>query len=213
MVFEIVNNVLLICLIIINYRIIKKLNIILVKPKSLAPIEDIMSCDNCDSCDIYNNKNNYNYDIYKFVEKKDAMNVLNKGPPKLIHPSPSLPDPIKSQISTLQLTQLSHTEKLTNCEEQKYMQDTVNYDNVNYDKDKLLETEEKKEEKESIVSALRRAALHFNPLPEAGAKSEDTFKSARLNCDHVRVQNISPRRVCHRPSHESRVSREREGGG
>ena len=27
------------------------------------------------------------------------------------------------------------------------MQDTVNYDNVNYDKDKLLETEEKKEEK------------------------------------------------------------------
>ena len=147
MVFEIVNNVLLICLIIINYRIIKKLNIILVKPKSLAPIEDIMSCDNCDSCDIYNNKNNYNYDIYKFVEKKDAMNVLNKGPPKLIHPSPSLPDPIKSQISTLQLTQLSHTEKLTNCEEQKYMQDTVNYDNVNYDKDKLLETEEKKEEK------------------------------------------------------------------
>jgi hypothetical protein len=148
MVFEIVNNLLLICLIIINYRIIKKLNIILIKPKPLAPlVEDIMSCDNCDSCDIYNNKNNYNYDIYKFVEKKDAMNVLNKGPPKLIHPSPSLPDPIKSQISTLQLTQLSHTEKLTNCEEQKYMQDTVNYDNVNYDKDKLLETEEKKEEK------------------------------------------------------------------
>jgi hypothetical protein len=142
MVFEIVNNVLLICLIIINYRIIKKLNIILVKPKSLAPIEDIMSCDSCDNYDSCNN-----YCIYKFVEKKDAMNVLNKGPPKLIHPSPSLPDPIKSQISTLQLTQLSHTEKLTNCEEQKYMQDTVNYDNVNYDKDKLLETEEKKEEK------------------------------------------------------------------
>jgi hypothetical protein len=139
MVFEIVNNVLLICLIIINYRIIKKLNIILVKPKSLAPIEDIMSCDNCDSCD--------SYDIYKFDEKKDATKLLNKGPPKLIHPSPSLPDPIKSQISTLQLKPLSRTEQLPNCEEQKYMQYTVNYDNVNYDKDKLLETEEKKEEK------------------------------------------------------------------
>jgi hypothetical protein len=126
MVFEIVNNVLLICLIIINYRIIKKLNIILVKPKSLAPIEDIMSCDNCDSCD-----------IYKFDEKKDATKLLNKGPP----------DPIKSQISTLQLKPLSRAEQLPNCEEQKYMQYTVNYDNVNYDKDKLLETEEKKEEK------------------------------------------------------------------
>jgi hypothetical protein len=148
MVFEIVNNVLLICLIIINYRIIKKLNIILIKPKPLAPLlEDIMSCDNCDSYDSYNNKNNYNYDIYKFVEKKDAMNVLNKGPPKPTHPPPTLPHPIKLQLSTLQPLPLSHAEQLTNCEEQKYMQDTVNYDNVNYDKDKLLETEEKKEEK------------------------------------------------------------------
>jgi len=87
-----------------------------------------MSCDNCD--------------IYKFDEKKDATKLLNKG----------LPDPIKSQISTLQLKPLSRAEQLPNCEEQKYMQytvnyDNVNYDNVNYDKDKLLETEEKKEEK------------------------------------------------------------------
>jgi hypothetical protein len=148
MVFEIVNNVLLICLIIINYRIIKKLNIILVKPKSLAPIEDIMSCDNCDSCNSCDSYDGYNnYDIYKFDEKKDATKLLNKGPPKPTHPPPTLPHPIKLQLSTLQLKPLSHAEQLTNSEEKKYIQNNVNYDNVNYDKDKLLETEEKKEEK------------------------------------------------------------------
>ena len=127
MVFEIVNNLLLICLIIINYRIIKKLNIILVKPKSLAPIEDIMSCDNCDSCDIYNNKNNYNYDIYKFVEKSNTIKINNhntKGPPNPLRPPPSLPYPLQSQSqsqsplqsSILHLQPSSLTDQISSCD-------------------------------------------------------------------------------------------------
>ena len=128
MVFEIVNNLLLICLIIINYRIIKKLNIILIKPKPLAPIEDIMSCDNCDSydsCNNYDNRNNYNN--YNFVEKSNTIKINNdntKGPPKPLRPPPTLPYPLQSQSqsqsplqsSILHLQPSSLTDQISSCD-------------------------------------------------------------------------------------------------
>ena len=135
MVFEIVNNLLLICLIIINYRIIKKLNIILIKPKPLAPlVEDIMSCDNCDSCDNYDNYDNCNnYNNYNFVEKSNTIKINNhntKGPPKPLRPPPSLPYPLQSQSqsqsqsqfqsplqsSILHLQPSSLTDQISNCD-------------------------------------------------------------------------------------------------
>lgn len=44
MVFEILNSILLISLLIITFRISKKINIILIKSKPLS--EDIIDCDN-----------------------------------------------------------------------------------------------------------------------------------------------------------------------
>ena len=48
MVFEILNSILLICLLIITFRISKKINIILIKSKPSS--EDIIDCDNFYNC-------------------------------------------------------------------------------------------------------------------------------------------------------------------
>ena len=73
MVFDIVNTVLLLFVILINYRVLKNLNTLQNKnsnKKSTSSLaDDIMSCDNCDSCDIYNNDvntvNSNNYENSK----------------------------------------------------------------------------------------------------------------------------------------------------
>jgi hypothetical protein len=66
MIFDIVNTVLLLFVIIINYRVLKIVNTlqnknISKKSSSLTDdlTDDIMSCDNCDSCDNNVNCNNY----------------------------------------------------------------------------------------------------------------------------------------------------------
>lgn len=67
MVFDIVNTVLLLFVILINYRVLKNLNTLqtknISKISSSSLTDDIMSCDNCDSCDNHNNHNNH--DNYK----------------------------------------------------------------------------------------------------------------------------------------------------
>ena len=63
MVFDIVNTVLLLFVIIINYRVLKNINTLqtknISKKSSSSLADDIMSCDNCDSCVNSNNCNNY----------------------------------------------------------------------------------------------------------------------------------------------------------
>jgi len=52
MVFEILNTILLVFLLLINYKISKKINIILIKHKPLASlVDDIMGCDKCNNID------------------------------------------------------------------------------------------------------------------------------------------------------------------
>ena len=55
MVFDIVNTVLLLFVILINYRVLKNINTLqtknISKKSSSSLADDIMSCDNCDSCD------------------------------------------------------------------------------------------------------------------------------------------------------------------
>ena len=55
MVFDIVNTVLLMFVILINYRVLKNVNTLqtknISKKSSSSLADDIMSCDNCDSCD------------------------------------------------------------------------------------------------------------------------------------------------------------------
>ena len=70
MVFDIVNTVLLLFVILINYRVLKTKNISKISSSSLA--DDIMSCDNCDSCENCDNCDNRenrdnrdNHDNYK----------------------------------------------------------------------------------------------------------------------------------------------------
>ena len=59
MVFDIVNTVLLLFVILINYRVLKNLNTLqtknISKISSSSLADDIMSCDNCDSCDNHDN--------------------------------------------------------------------------------------------------------------------------------------------------------------
>ena len=63
MVFDIVNTVLLMFVILINYRVLKNVNTLqtknISKKSSSSLADDIMSCDNCDSCVNSNNCNNY----------------------------------------------------------------------------------------------------------------------------------------------------------
>jgi hypothetical protein len=63
MVFDIVNTVLLLFVILINYRVLKNVNTLqtksISKKSSSSLADDIMSCDNCDSCVNSNNCNNY----------------------------------------------------------------------------------------------------------------------------------------------------------
>jgi hypothetical protein len=63
MVFDIVNTVLLLFVILINYRVLKNINTLqtknISKKSSSSLADDIMSCDNCDSCVNSNNCNNY----------------------------------------------------------------------------------------------------------------------------------------------------------
>jgi hypothetical protein len=70
MVFDIVNTVLLLFVILINYRVLKNLNTLQNKnsnKKSTSSLaDDIMSCDNCDSCDsCVNTVNSNNYENSK----------------------------------------------------------------------------------------------------------------------------------------------------
>ena len=55
MVFDIVNTVLLLFVILINYRVLKNVNTLqtknISKKSSSSLADDIMSCDNCDNCD------------------------------------------------------------------------------------------------------------------------------------------------------------------
>jgi hypothetical protein len=64
MVFDIVNTVLLLFVILINYRVLKNINTLqtknISKLSSSSLADDIMSCDNCDSCDSCVNSNNSN---------------------------------------------------------------------------------------------------------------------------------------------------------
>ena len=64
MVFDIVNTVLLMFVILINYRVLKNINTLqtknISKLSSSSLADDIMSCDNCDSCDSCVNSNNSN---------------------------------------------------------------------------------------------------------------------------------------------------------
>jgi len=64
MVFDIVNTVLLLFVILINYRVLKNVNTLqtknISKLSSSSLADDIMSCDNCDSCDSCVNSNNSN---------------------------------------------------------------------------------------------------------------------------------------------------------
>jgi hypothetical protein len=64
MVFDIVNTVLLMFVILINYRVLKNVNTLqtknISKLSSSSLADDIMSCDNCDSCDSCVNSNNSN---------------------------------------------------------------------------------------------------------------------------------------------------------
>lgn len=63
MVFDIINTVLLLFVILINYRVLKNVNTLqtknISKKSSSSLVDDIMSCDNCDSCVNSNNCNNY----------------------------------------------------------------------------------------------------------------------------------------------------------
>ena len=67
MVFDIVNTVLLLFVILINYRVLKNLNTLqtknISKISSSSLADDIMSCDNCDSCENCDNRDNH--DNYK----------------------------------------------------------------------------------------------------------------------------------------------------
>jgi hypothetical protein len=70
MVFDIVNTVLLLFVILINYRVLKNLNTLqtknISKISSSSLADDIMSCDNCDSCENCENCDNRdNHDNYK----------------------------------------------------------------------------------------------------------------------------------------------------
>ena len=70
MVFDIVNTVLLLFVILINYRVLKNLNTLqtknISKISSSSLADDIMSCDNCDSCENCDNCDNRdNHDNYK----------------------------------------------------------------------------------------------------------------------------------------------------
>ena len=70
MVFDIVNTVLLLFVILINYRVLKNLNTLqtknISKISSSSLADDIMSCDNCDSCENRDNRDNRdNHDNYK----------------------------------------------------------------------------------------------------------------------------------------------------
>ena len=70
MVFDIVNTVLLLFVILINYRVLKNLNTLqtknISKISSSSLADDIMSCDNCDSCENCDNRENHdNHDNYK----------------------------------------------------------------------------------------------------------------------------------------------------
>jgi hypothetical protein len=70
MVFDIVNTVLLLFVILINYRVLKIVNTLqnknISKKSSSSLADDIMSCDNCDSCDNRDNcDNRENHDNYK----------------------------------------------------------------------------------------------------------------------------------------------------
>jgi len=62
MVFDIVNTVLLLFVILINYRVLKNVNTLqtksISKKSSSSLADDIMSCDNCDSCVNCNNYEN-----------------------------------------------------------------------------------------------------------------------------------------------------------
>ena len=80
MVFEIVNTILLICLLIITSRISKKINIILTKPKPLS--EHIIDCDNF-----------YDYNDYNCEQKKT-------GPQKPKQPPPPIPSQKPYEIPT-----------------------------------------------------------------------------------------------------------------
>jgi hypothetical protein len=87
MVFEIVNTILLICLLIITSRISKKINIIITKPKPLS--EHIIDCDNYDNYDNYDNF--YNYNDYNCKQQKT-------GPQKPKQPPPPIPYEIPCEI-------------------------------------------------------------------------------------------------------------------
>lgn len=70
MVFDIVNTVLLLFVILINYRVLKNLNTLqtknISKISSSSLADNIMSCDNCDSCENCENCDNRdNHDNYK----------------------------------------------------------------------------------------------------------------------------------------------------
>jgi hypothetical protein len=73
MVFDIVNTVLILFVILINYRVLKNVNTLqtknISKKSSSSLADDIMSCDNCDSCDscdsCVNTVNSNNYENSK----------------------------------------------------------------------------------------------------------------------------------------------------
>jgi hypothetical protein len=79
MVFDIVNTVLLMFVILINYRVLKNVNTLqtknISKLSSSSLADDIMSCDNCDSCDscvnTVNSNNCNNCNNYENSKRND----------------------------------------------------------------------------------------------------------------------------------------------
>ena len=79
MVFDIVNTVLLLFVILINYRVLKNVNTLqtknISKKSSSSLADDIMSCDNCDNCDscvnTVNSNNSNNCNNYENSKRND----------------------------------------------------------------------------------------------------------------------------------------------
>lgn len=79
MVFDIVNTVLLLFVILINYRVLKNLNTLqtknISKISSSSLADDIMSCDNCDSCENCDNHDNYKDNDISVSIKQPVNNI------------------------------------------------------------------------------------------------------------------------------------------